>query len=61
MFDAIVWDDRDTEATEPSSTLGVYFTEDEAYQAITSYLQGEHGSHIYKYVVWDTRREWETA
>lgn len=51
MFEAIVYDDRDRDAEEPSSSLGFYKTEQEAELAIERYLRTEHGVHIYNWQI----------
>lgn len=49
MFTVIVWDDRDTEATEPESQLGSFYTLDKAQKALADYLKTDNGKHIYRH------------
>ena len=48
MWTVSVWDDRDTEATDPESSLGDFFTEQQANAALDSYLR-MHGAHVYHF------------
>jgi hypothetical protein len=38
MCEALIWDSRDADKDEPASTLGVFNTPAEAWQAICQYL-----------------------
>ena len=48
MFTVIVWDIRDSEATEPESTLGDFWTLEQAENALQKYMETEHGPYIFR-------------
>jgi hypothetical protein len=48
LYEAIVWDLRDSDSPEPSSSLGVYATINQAEIEIEKYLETEHGPYIIK-------------